>query len=173
MPETMKVPPALDNRPQFTSDYWRKVPRSTLKLNIVKVNRKGDWVEIHLSNGLAFQRPASDIQQLLTPGTAVEIEAIGNGEIITGLLVEGIGWAFRMTAEDLANYTRELAARIYNQQQETREAMIAHVTVALEATLNVLGVIFGDTTEDDDENLGTLAHKLAVQAVFALETGPE
>lgn len=160
----ISVPPALDNRPQFSPDYWRKVPRSTLKLTITKVNRKGEWVEIQLSNGLAFQRPSADIQQLLMPGTAVEIEAIGNGEIITGLLVDGIGWAFRMTAEDLAQYTRELAVRIYQQQQETREAMIAHVTVALDAKLQDLGV------EYDDPNL---AQTLAVEAVFALETGPQ
>lgn len=168
----MRVPPALDNRPQFTPEYWRKVPRSTIKTTITRVTNKGDRVEIVLGNGLAFQRPRADIQQLLTANTAVEIEGIGNGEIITGMFVEGIGWAFRMTAEELAQYTRELATRIYQQQQETREAMIAHVAVVLEATLNYLGVIFGSTTEDDDENLGTLAQRLAVEAVFALETGP-
>lgn len=142
------VPTILANqKPEFTAEYWQKAPRSTARANIEKViHHKVDgemWTEIVLKEGARFRRKRVDIQQLLTPNLVVNVEAIvtGAGEIITGLFVEGCGWAFRMTAEDLAEYTRELSLQVEKAQRAQFERAVMDLTNLIGGYLGQTGLI--------------------------------
>lgn len=163
------APPALSPKPQFTPEYWQNVPRATRKAKIARVTNKGEYVEIALTNGAAFQRHRSEIQQLLTVNLDVDIEAIGNGAIITGMFVPNIGWAFRMTAEDLADYTRRLSEAQYAKAQATMQRMVEHVASTLVPILDDLEF----TTALDDEDKQRVGIVLATAAIEALEQGPD
>lgn len=139
-----EAPPALAVRPQFTAEYWTKVPRQTVKAHIQRVTnitvQGEDWVEIVLKEGAAFRRPKADIQQLLTANLEVDVETL-NKELVTGLFVPNCGWAFRMTAEDLAEYTKELSIAQHNRQRAAMEqtalafsAVISQYLIELGAT---------------------------------------
>lgn len=154
--------------PQFQRDYWTKVPRRRAKVKIAKLNHLPNGrTEILLSNGLGFQRQRSEIQQLLLPGSEVEIEFIGNGELITGLFT-GVGWAFRMTSEDLAEYTRNLAEAEAQRRADIRQRMVVHTAEALLGALDYLGVDLGKL-EDEKPRVGLFLADIAIQA---LEQGP-
>lgn len=127
------APPALTQRPQFTAEYWQKVPRQTVKAKIDRVtNLEDDWVEIVLTNGAAMRRAKSEINTLLTANLDIEVEMIKmpTGIIVTGLFVPSklagpLGgamgqWAFRMTAEDLAEYAKEVTAVVHEQNMAMR-----------------------------------------------------
>ena len=133
-------PPALTDLPQFSADYWRKVERLLTAAQIVRITNlpvePGDvqWVEIVIGNNLAFRRRKSDIAQFLHANQKVMIENIG-GQICTGLLVPDVGWAWRMTAEDLASHAREMATMQYQRAQEIRAAVLDYVATALTDSL--------------------------------------
>lgn len=166
MTKKSDAPPALTTQPQFTAEYWQTVPRATVKAKIARVtNKDHGYVEIVLHNGLALQRQKSEIAQLLTANLEVNIETIGNGKIVTGMFVPPTGWAFRMTAEDLAAYTRKISAAVYAKQQATRQKMVEHVSQALGSTLDELGF----TIALDDEDKQRVARVLANVAIEALE----
>lgn len=123
MPE---APPALAARPEFTAKYWSKVPRALTKATIQRVTNlpKGNddddqYVEIVVDNGVAFRRRKADIAQLLTANMKVSVENI-MGEVVTGLHVPEIGWAWRMSNEDLAQYAQDLATHQHIQAQRAK-----------------------------------------------------
>lgn len=164
-----EAPPVLAQHPQFTPQYWRNVPRQTMRTHIDRVtNKDGNRVEIVLKGGMAFQRDKDEIKQLLTANAEVEIESIGQGRIITGLMVPGVGWAFRMTAEDLAEYTKNLAMAQHEHKVKMVAAMVDHVGAALDAVLEDHNILPGQNGERKE-----LANELAAEALYALEVGPE
>lgn len=158
------APPALAPRPQFTSEYWSKVPRQTSVVHIARVtNLEDGWVEIVMKEGMRLRRERKDIQQLLAPNVEVHVETI-HQELVTGLFVPGVGWAFRMTAEDLAKYTIELSVEIHTRRQQARDAMVTQVSTALTSQLEDFGVTLTDPAQ---------AIKLALAAISVLEAGPQ
>jgi len=127
----VEAPPALADVPQFHPEFWAKVQRQTLSTKIAHVIHKDNgYTEIAIDGGMAFLRKRKDIKQLLTKNLAVNIEYLANesGQLVTGLFVPQVGWAFRMSNEDLAEYSRQLAAAEHQRQRNLRELM--QLTVA-------------------------------------------
>ena len=175
-----QAPPAFANRPQFTPEYWAKVPRQVVKAQIERVTNKDDtYVEIVLKGGLAFLRKRAEIKTLLTANTVVNVETIKNGAMITGVFVpspiQGPGgqemgqWAFRMTNEDLAEYTKKLSAHEHARQKAIRENMVNHIAAAMLYGIDEVGLM---PTEDEDTR-NAVAKYLAGLAIEALEQGPD
>lgn len=159
--------------PNFTPEYWQKVPRRQVPKRIERINHPEfngeEWVEIILEGGGAFRRKKAEINALLLPRTEVEVELIvaQNGELITGLfLPREKTWAFRMSNEDLASYARAVAMDVARRQHEAREAMIAHVALALGVSMERQGLCDMFTPEKFYE----VCQGLAVDAIIALET---
>lgn len=156
------VPTILANqKPQFTADYWRKAQRKTAPAHIERITNvdvDGEaWVEIVLKEGAAFRRQKSDIQQLLTANLQVNVEAIvtGGGELITGLFVPNCGWAFRMSAEDLADYACELSLQVEQVQRAQQQRAMTDFANLIGGYLGQEGLIkphtadpLGNLTED-------------------------
>lgn len=175
-----EAPPALVSTPQFTPEYWHKVPRQTQSAEIMRVTNVDvdgvAWVEIAFKNGLAFKRKKSDIGQLLTANMKVHVEFLGNGELITGMLVPDVGWVFRMTAEDLAEYTRELSLAAHERRRAQKQQMIDHLAPFMVDALIRLGFEFTpDSGEEADARdvMARTAQYLASVAISALEAGPQ
>lgn len=169
------VPPVLSDAPEFTAEHWQTVRRDVLSATIGRVtNLENGFVEIALTNGVAFQRKREEIAQLLTANMSVNIEHIGNGKLVTGMFVPGCGWAFRMTNEDLADYTRKVSILVHTQQQQTRQKMINHLANALESALDVLLTTIGVESSKvlSPDQRQKLAYDLASVAMEALEAGP-
>lgn len=149
-------PPALTDSPQFSASYWRKVERllNTAVIDRVTnlpVDDDGEvWVEIVIGNNMAFRRKKSEINQFLHANQKVLVENIG-GKICTGLMVPDVGWAWRMTADDLASHSRELAAQSYRRAQEIRIAVLDFVTTAIKQNLEKqLDGILVDSADTED-----------------------
>lgn len=155
--------------PAFQAGYWAKAPRKLMPpatVVTVRQSPNGDK-EIVLDVGARLLRPASDIKQLILPGASVQVQIIrtGGGEIVTGLFMPEVkAWAWQMTAQDLADYAREVAEAVGEQRTRVRLAMVGHLK---EGFLEVLAK-HGFPKDDVDE----LADDLAVNAVIALEQGP-
>lgn len=166
------TPPALADLEQYTAEYWKKVPRRTAKAKIARItNRDNGFVEIALTNNVAFMRQKSDIKQLLTPNLNVNIEVLGpNGEIITGLFVPDVGWAFRMTNEDLAEYAKGLAVAEHRRRGRVRDSMVDHAELALEMDL---ARQMGECPDQPDRYADWIdVRALAEATIKALEAGP-
>jgi hypothetical protein len=167
------APLALSKVPAFTPEHWAKVPRKTVTARIAKVDTTEldgvEWSLIYLQGGAIIRREKADIKQLLTRHLEIHVELIQNpqGELVTGVFVPDVGWAFRMTNDDLAEYAKELAAEIQDQQRRQRERMIAHVALALAASGAWGGLQF------TPERFQELCQGLAVDAIIALEGGPQ
>lgn len=175
---TDTVPPALANVPQFTPEHWARVPRTTMVAQIERVTHiplpdnapEGfeQRTEIVLKGGLAFQRKRSEIKQLLTANMTVNVESIGNGKMITGLFCPDVkGWAFRMTNEDLADYTKKLAAFQHQQRRQAEDAMLGFLVRLLEEGFDELGI------EASDERKMAACLHLAGKVMQGLEQGPQ
>ena len=162
----------IEQPPQFTPEFWLKRTRSVVKAKIAKINHSKDGAvtEIVLTTGMAFARKRAEITALLLPGLDIEIEVIagGNGQIITGLFVPGVGWGFRMSAEDLAEYTQKLAKSEAQRHRNMREQMAVVLAQRLIDGLTHLGITFDD--EDAKMQAGMF---LAVEAIKALTEGPK
>lgn len=158
--------------PQFTAEHWRNTRRQlTPPTRIIGINTRGEFKEFITDNGARFTRAATDLQQLVTVGTTVQIQLIrtGNGELVTGLyLPEVHGWAWEMTNEELADYAKELAEAIHEQRMKVRLAMVRAVVSAMLQVLNTQPRFQKLGKESQDQ----LAEELAVAAVIAMETGP-
>lgn len=153
-----EAPPALAAAPQFTPEYWQKIPRQTVVCHIARITNLPiledgvPWVEIVMKeNGASFRRPKAEIQQLLTPNLEVHVETL-NKELVTGLYVPDCGWAFRMTAEDLAEYTKKLSVAEHQRQraalEQTALAFAAVITHYLVETVEA----------EADADAGNLVH---------------
>jgi hypothetical protein len=171
------VPPALAAPPpQFDAEHWSKVRRTTVAAVIERVTHKGEYNEIVLKGGTAFLRKREDIQQLLTANLDVNVEYIAAGpqKLVTGLFVPGVGWAFRMSNDDIAAYTREVFAAEHRRQQALREAMIDCVTDAMLLAMREFGFQVTDATKETQEALEREAARFfATVAIGALEQGPQ
>lgn len=176
--------PALANPPQFSAAYWEKVPRQTIAAKVHKVEttvteNDYSWKEFicRLPDGqmMRFRRKAEEVNQLVMPGTPVNLEAIHN-ELITGMYLPDVkAWVFRMTAQDLADYTREVSGVLHAQRLAARELMLKSVADALLRALADLGLISplaDDIEADADTEFEGMARYLALVAIGALETGP-
>jgi hypothetical protein len=137
---TDNVPPALAARPQFKPEYWAKIPRQTSVVHIERVTKVDpEWMEIVLKEGPRFRRKRDEIKQLLTANLEVHMETV-NKELVTGLFVPGIGWAFRMTNEDLAGYTRDLSVAMYDRERRLQEAMEGFISRQITEFLESRGI---------------------------------
>ncbi len=172
----MTTPPALTKRPQFTPEYWQKAPRKTALAHIERVTNllqapddDEQWVEIVLKEGVRFRRKRTEIKQLLTANLEVHLETI-NEELVTGLMVPGVGWAFRMTADDLAAYAQEAFVDAHNRQQATMAKALAEVTGVITECLGVLGVELPNHPEIPDV---PGAQFLAANVLHFLSAGPQ
>lgn len=174
------APPALANPPQFTEEYWAKVPRQQVPVSVrnVRTLDNGDKELIcALANGqmLRFRRKQGEIAALITPGAQANLELIGD-ELITGLfLPQEKVWAFRMTAADLAEYTKEVSGALMAQRNKARELMNLQVTRAMFRALADLGLISvsDDVEPDERSEYWQMAEHLALIAIGSLESGPE
>ena len=162
--------------PNFTPEFWQKVPRRQVRKRIAKINHVEfngeDWTELILEGGGAFRRKKSEIGALLLPRTEIEVELIvsQDGELITGVFLPNERtWAFRMTNEELATYARSVANELTRRRQEARHQMIAHVAQAMSMSLERQGLdeMFAP------EKFIEVCQGLAVDAVMALETGAQ
>ncbi len=130
------TPPALSANPSFTSEYWEKVPREKAKLKLVRITDKVDadehYTEFVFDDDSAFMRKTSDLVAdiKLHVNQTVYVETI-RGELVTGLWVPDQGWAFRMSAQDLAEYAQRLASLMHQKQQEARGQLREFVARAL------------------------------------------
>jgi hypothetical protein len=123
-------------------------------------------------SGAKLQRPASDIKQLITPGTDVQIEFIqtSGGQLVTGMFLPAVnGWAWKMDADELAEYTKSVADAVKEQRMQVKLLMVAHLKQAMLDVLNEQPRF----QKLGDEAQGELAEELACAAVAALETGPQ
>lgn len=168
-------PPVLTALPQFDPSYWRKVERLMTAATINRVTNLpvGDdgeaWVEIVVGNNMAFRRKKSEINQFLHANQKVMVENIG-GKICTGLLVPDVGWAWRMTAEDLAGYSRELAAQQHRRAQQIRIAVLDFVIAAIMDNLHNQATEL-ITEENSVVIVGAVdVAELAAAALTAMET---
>lgn len=157
----------------FTEQYWSKAPRQlTPPVKIMGINVRGDRKEFILENGARIVRETADIKQLITTGTTVQVELIGtgSGHIVTGMFLPQVnGWAWKMTAQDLADYAQEVQAAVGEQQMKVRLAMIGHLKSVMLTVLHRQPRFqkLGEETQDQ------LAEELATEAFIAMETGPQ
>jgi hypothetical protein len=161
------IPAAVANPPQFTESYWAKVGRVTRTIHIHKVNDFPDngEKEFLTREGITFRRKREEITQLIFPGTVAELEVVqtGDGELVTGLFLPDVkAWVFRMTAADLAAYTKQIMATVQDHRRQVREQMVEAAAVAV---LHEFNSLF-----DGSINMAT-ARLLADAAIKALETG--
>ena len=144
------TPPALDPKPQFTTLYWDKVPREKVKAKVKRITAIDDeYTEFVFDNGNAFQRRTETLdpdvmnRSKLHANSIVYVELI-NDELVTGMWVPEVGWAFRMTSEDLADYARKLAGAMHARRQAAEEELVEFMAEAILEGLAEQGVIFED-----------------------------
>src|SRR6478752_2984352 len=114
---TTMTQPDLSIPPQFTAAYWEAAPRKRVPTTIMETKRKDGLIQIVFVNNMAITRRAEEIRQLIFAGTNVEVEMIGEG-LVTGMYLPDVkGWAFRMTAQNLADYARD-----YTEQEQAKQA---------------------------------------------------
>jgi hypothetical protein len=174
---TDNAPLALANPPQFQPEYWEKVPRGRMPAVVHNARTKDNFKEIicRLANGqpFKFKRKAEEITQLITPGAPVDIEVV-NDELVTGMYLKDVDrWAFRMTNQDLADYTKELSGHVQAQRNAARELMVVQVAAALLTGLAETGLIDDEATGQLADEYIEMSKHLAILAISALETGPQ
>lgn len=175
---TDTVPPVFADRPQFTPEHWAKVRRDVHSAVIQRVTHiplpegadpADQRTEIVLQGGMAFQRKRSEIKQLLTANMKVNIESIGGGKMITGMFCPDVkGWAFRMTNEDLAEYTKRLSVHQHERRRRAEDAMLEFLVRIIEDGLDELGI----GCESDERKMAASLH-LAAKVMQGLEQGPQ
>lgn len=139
-------PPALSMNPQFTAQYWDRVPREMRKLKVVRVTKKDDeFNEYVFDDGSAFQRRWSEVDismfHLLHANLEVFVESIAgaNGAaVVTGLFIPTKGWVFRMTGDQLAAYARSLTTALNQQRTQAREELTGFLAKAITDSIGKL-----------------------------------
>lgn len=131
-------PPALAQTPQFTPEYWSRVPRDMKKVKLVRMTKleEGKFIEFVFDNDSAFQRRAEELDPEIHKQVHVNLEVFVQsikGEMVTGLFVPTIGWLFKMTDQELADYARKLTTVINNQRNKAKTEMTEFIAAALEA----------------------------------------
>lgn len=182
--------PALGNPAQFTAEYWTHVPRQTLAVVIHKVRdlpqtgEKEFFAKTGTGDQMRFRRKAHEITQLVMPGTPANIELIQN-ELITGMYLPDVrAWVFHMSAQDLADYTKEISGHLHEQRLKARELMLDAVTEAILVALMELELVvdpgsvesphpaFAEPNPATEDSV-RMARHLALVAIGALESGPQ
>jgi len=179
MPDNM-TPPALGNLPQFTAEYWAKVPRQTLAVVIHKTKELPETGEKEFfanvtANGkqMRFRRKTHEITQLIMPGTPANLELVAD-ELITGMYLPDVkAWVFRMTAQDLADYAKEISGVLHAQRLKARDLMLTAVADALMDGLYDLSLIDDEASGHLLDEYRSMAEHLALLAIGALESGPQ
>jgi hypothetical protein len=173
------VAPAVGNPPQFQAEYWNKIPRLTVSVVIHKVRDLPETGEKEFfattvgGDQMRFRRKIGEINQLVMPGTPANIELIQN-ELITGMYLPDVkAWVFRMTAQDLADYTKEISGHLHAQRLKARELMIDTMADELYVGLAEVGLIDEDAGERLTQEYRDMARHLALLAIAALESGPQ
>lgn len=171
--------PTLSNPPQFAAEYWQKVPRQSIPVVIHKVRdlptgEKEFFARTQDGNQMRFRRPAAEVAQLILPGAPASVETVNN-ELITGLYLPDVkAWAFRMTAEQIAEYAKAVAMSLHQHRQAVRQKMLDHIAEHLLLGLKALALVSDsdDLTPEEIEEQNGLATHLAQVALTALEAGP-
>jgi len=174
------VAPALGNPPQFTPAYWNTVPRQTIDVVVHRVkdipeSGEKEFLVKVAANGqqMRFRQKTAKITQLVMPGTPVHLELIGN-ELVTGMYLPDVSaWAFRMTSQDLADYTKEISGVLHAQRLKARQLMLETVAGALLIGLYETGLANDEATGQLTEEYMGMARHLALVAIGALESGPK
>lgn len=132
------APPALATTPQFTAEYWSRVPRDMKKCKLVRMTKleDGKFIEFVFDNDSAFQRRVEDLDPEIHKQVHVNLEVFVQsikGEMVTGLFIPTVGWLFKMTDEALADYAKKLTTVINNQRNKAKTEMTEFIATALEA----------------------------------------
>lgn len=136
---TTMTQPDLSIPPQFTAAYWEAAPRKRVPTTIMETKRKDGLIQIVFVNNMAITRRAEEIRQLIFAGTNVEVEMIGEG-LVTGMYLPDVkGWAFRMTAQNLADYARDYTEQEQAKQAAATQQMRAFLTKVIETYLVTSG----------------------------------
>lgn len=139
-------PPALSNPPQFDPAYWDKAPRDMQRVKLAQW-RKIDhddgkrFIEFIFDGGNAFMRNVDDIDQDVWEKVHVNSELFVqtvNKELVTGLFLPEVGWVFKMTGEDLANYSRKLTDMLHRRRQAARAELVEFVSEVISKSLTTL-----------------------------------
>lgn len=164
-------PPVLVPHPQFTPEYWAKVPREKAKVKLVRITKVDDeFTEFVFDNDNAFQRRTADLNPdvKLHVNLVVYVETINN-EVVTGMWVPEQGWPFRMSNEDLAEYFEKLITARHVQRQRAIEDLREYITLAIVEGLKEQAEV--DTvTEDSIDVTGPFSPRdLATYVMNAME----
>jgi hypothetical protein len=158
---------AVAEAPQFTAEYWSKAPRQMSQpTQVVGINNRNGSKEFVCANGGRLVHPVVDIKQLVTVGTTVQVEVIntGNGQIVTGMFLPQVnGWAWRMTAQELADYAKQVHDAVSKQRVKVRLAMVQQLKgVLLESLKTFQWACLGGDMAVGQEALDQLAEDMAV-----------
>jgi hypothetical protein len=126
--------------PQFSPDYWAKVPREKEKVKLTRIIKADDeFTEYTFDNGNAFQRRTEQLNDeiKLHVNLVVYVETINN-EIVTGMWVPEQGWVFRMSNEELAEYFEKLITARHAQHQAAKADLQEFIALAIEEGLKTL-----------------------------------
>jgi hypothetical protein len=129
-------PPAYSMNPQFTPEYWDKVPRTKEKVKLLRMTKMdGGFTEYVFDNGQAFQRRDEQLSDNVTlhVNLTVYVETVGRSgeQLVTGMWVPEQGWAFRMTSQDLAQYAQKLTEMMVKQRNQARDDLRRYIALAL------------------------------------------
>lgn len=182
MPDNNGVtPPMFAESPQFTEEYWAQVPRQTIPVTVHRISTSDDGQWKHFiahtpdKRAMTFRRKVTEVTQLVMPGARAKVELIHN-ELITGLyLLDEAKWAFHMTAQDLATYTREISGLVHRERQAARQLMLTQVTNDIFTALAELGLISvaDDVEREEQIEYWQQAEHIALVAIGSLEAGPK
>lgn len=126
------TPPALSANPQFTPEYWDKVRRQQKRLKLLRCTKLNDgYTEFTFSDESAFQRKTEELnpEVRLKVNMQVYVETIK--QLVTGMWVPEQGWVFRMTSDDLAEYTQKLVAMVNEERKRATQRLAQIISNAL------------------------------------------
>lgn len=159
-------PPALSAQPQFTDAYWAKAPREKTKTKLVRITHLDDeFDQFVFDNGNAFDRRVADLNSdvKLHANQDVYVETI-NGELVTGMWVPEQGWAFRMSAQDLADYAKKMITAMHNKRQNAKHELTDFVQQVIST------VVYDQVGEGGREFMDSIDFaKVATELVSAME----
>lgn len=107
---------------------WRKIDHDDGK----------QFIEFIFDGGSAFMRNVDDIDPDVWEKVHVNSELFVqtvNKELVTGLFLPEVGWVFKMTGEDLANYARNLTELLHRRRQDARAELVEFVGEVLRKEL--------------------------------------
>lgn len=149
-------PPALSTLPQFTAAFWDKAPRdmnpSKVKHVVTKLIEDDEtYIEFAFANGNAFMRKQSEcdpeIFSKLHANMQVFVQTY-QGELVTGLFVPEVGWVFKMTSQDLADYARKIVTDVQVKRSRAKAELEDFFTDQIVRGLQEQGAVDGHLDGD-------------------------